>query len=207
MNRSTPQRGSTLLTAMVMVTVVLGMLAGILSYAMAQRQFAANYARNTDMMTCAESGLQLARTYYARNFTNWNSYLSQPNIYNPIRMATFNNPSSTPPGPADISATSPLRISNPELFIDVDGDNQADVFIYIRDNQDELPPAVDNPLRDNDQNVIVGAVCISNTMVPRNDTNAPPSPLHVESLLSYNVGGSQCTQAWCGNGAGNMNGQ
>ena len=205
MNRQTPQRGSTLLTAMVMVTVVLGMLAGILSYAMAQRQFAANYARNTDMMTCAESGLQLARTYYARNFINWNNYLSQPNIYNPIQMATFNNPSSTPPGPADISLTSPLRLSNPELFIDVDGDNQPDVFIYIRDNQDELPPAADNPLRDNDQNVIVGAICISTTMGPHAGQGRTTDPLQLEGILSYNFAGPQCTQAYCGNGAGNMN--
>jgi hypothetical protein len=187
MNRPMRQRGSTLLTAMVMVTVVLGMLAGILSYAMAQRNFAANYSRNTDM------------------FTNWNSYLSQPNIYNPIQMATFNNPSSTPPGPADISATSPLRLSNPELFIDVDGDNRADVFIYIRDNQDELPPAADNPLRDNDQNVIVGAICISNTMGPHAGHGLVTDPLQLEGILSYNFAGPQCTQAYCGNGAGNMN--
>jgi len=207
MKKRNSQPGSSLLATMVMLAVILGVVAGLLSYAFAQRRSAIRAARATDRLTCAESGLHLARTYFARNFPQWNTFLSQPNIYNPIQMATWNNPTSVPPGPADISATSPLRTSNPELFLDVDGDSIPDVFIYIRDNQDEYPPATDNPLRDNDQNVIVGAVCISNTMVPRNDTNAPPSPLHVESLLSYNVGGSQCTQAWCGNGAGNMNGQ
>jgi hypothetical protein len=196
-----------LLATMVMMAVILGMLVSLLTYAFAQRRAAINYARGADRLTCAQSGLQLARAYFARNFTRWNTFLSQPNIYNPIQMATWNNPTSTPRGPADISPTSPLRASNPELFIDVDGDNQPDVFIYIRDNQDEFPPAADNPLRDNDQNVIVGTICISTTMVPQSTGPAPAVPIHVESLLSYNVGGPQCTQAWCGNGAGNMNGQ
>lgn len=199
-------RGSSLLATMVMMAVILGMVVSLLTYAFAQRRAAINYARANDRMTCAQSGLQLARTYFARNFIRWNQFLSQPNVYNPIQMATWNNPSSTPPGPADISPSSALRTSNPELFIDVDGDNQPDVFIYIRDNQDEFPPATDNPLRDNDQNVIVGAICISTTMTPQ-ATTPPSPPIHVESLLSYNVGGPSCTQAWCGNGAGNMNGQ
>ncbi len=208
MTKLNSNRGSSLLATMIMLAVILGLVAALLSYSFAQRRSAINAARSTDRLTCAQSGIQLARTYFARNFTQWNTFLSQPNIYNPIQMATWNNPSSTPPGPADISPTSPLRTSHPELFVDVDGDNLPDVFIYIRDNQDEFPPAADNPFRDNDQNVIVGAICISTTMVPPNDTNSPSvasSPLHVESMLSYNVGGPQCTQAWCGNGAGNMN--
>jgi hypothetical protein len=193
------------MTSMVMITVILGMLAGLISYALSQRQAAINYSRGTDRLTCAQSGLLLARTYFARNFTSWNTFLSQPNIYNPVQMATWNNPTSTPPGPADFSPTSPLRTSNPELFIDVDGDNLPDVYIYIRDNQDEYPPAADNPFRDNDQNVIVGAICISKTMVPRPAPGQTVQPLQLESILSYNVAGPNCTQAWCGNGAGNMN--
>ena len=204
--RSQPQRGSSLLSVMVMVTVILVLLAGLLSYSLSQRAAAIKYVRSANQLTCAESGIQLARTYFARNFLNWNTYLSQPNIYNPIQTS-WNNPSSTPPGPANFAAGSPLRTSHPELFIDVDGDNVPDVYIYIRDNQDEYPPAVDNPLRDNDQNVIVGAICISTTMAPAAPPGgSPPPPMQIESILSYNVGGPQCTQAYCGNGAGNMNG-
>jgi type II secretory pathway pseudopilin PulG len=194
------QRGSSLISVMVMVTVILVLLASMLAYAVSQRAAAIRYSRAANQLTCAESGIQLARTYFARNFVNWNTYLSQPNIYNPIQTS-WNNP------PANFGPGSPLRASNPELFIDVDGDNLPDVYIYIRDNQDEFPPAVDNPLRDNDQNVIVGAICISTTMAP---SVAPgqttPPPMQVESILSFNVGGPQCTQAYCGNGAGNMNG-
>src|SRR5262249_15844735 len=101
-------RGSAVLTPMAMIAVILGMLAGLISYALSQRKTAINYSRNTDRLTCAESGLLMARAYFGRNFTNWNAFLSQPNIYNPIRMATWNNP------PADISDTSTLRTSNPE---------------------------------------------------------------------------------------------
>jgi type II secretory pathway pseudopilin PulG len=203
---SKAQHGSSLISVMVMVAVILVLLASLLSYAVSQRAAAIKHARGANQLTCAESGIQLARTYFARNFLNWNTYLGQPNIYNPIQTS-WNNPSSTPPGPANFGPGSPLRTSNPELFIDVDGDNLPDVYIYIRDNQDEFPPAVDNPLRDNDQNVIVGAICISTTMAP---SVAPgqttPPPMQIESILSYNVGGPQCTQAYCGNGAGNMNG-
>ncbi len=199
MNSKSP-RGSSLISVMVMVAVILVLLASMLAYAVSQRAAAIRYSRAANQLTCAESGIQLARTYFARNFLNWNAYLSQPSIYNPIQ-ASWNNP------PANFGPGSPLRASNPELFIDVDGDNFPDVYIYIRDNQDEFPPAPDNPLRDNDQNVIVGAICISTTMAP---SVAPgqttPPPMQIESILSFNVGGPQCTQAYCGNGAGNMNG-
>src|SRR5260370_13051552 len=136
--------GSTLISVIVMVTVILVLLAGLLSYAISQRSAAIKYARGANQLTCAESGIQLARTYFARNFLNWNTYLSQPNIYNPIQTS-WNNPSSTPPGPANFGPGSPLRTSNPELLIDVDGDNLPDGYIYIRHNQDGFPPPLNNP--------------------------------------------------------------
>ena len=114
-------------------------------------------------------------------------------------------------GSAPLAASNPssaaLRAAHPELFYDLDGDGAPDVYIYIRDNQDEPYGVADNYQRDNDQNVIVGAVCISSTMVPRLENGAlSTAQLHAESLLSYDLPGKTYTgQAGGATANGNIN--
>lgn len=200
MNKLRTPRGSALLTVVLLSSVLLLVALGALNYASSVRRRAINNARSLPRDACAESGLQLARSYFGANFNNWDTYLANPTVYNPI-------PSSANATPADPTSAT-LQANHPELFADLDGDGNYDVYIYCRDNPDERPPAIPNPARDNDQVLITGAVCISSTMVPRLDNGAPNTDrLTVEGLLSYDSPGQTYrSQAGAGTtGSGNMN--
>jgi len=194
------QRGSALLAVVALSGVLLGIALAVLYYAGQQRRRAVNEARLTTREGCAQAGLQLARSYFGRSFAGWNSYLASPGRFNPVR--TDDNP--TPADPGDAA----LRASNPEVFADLDGDGAPDVFLYIRDNEDELPPAAPNWRRDNDQVVVVGALCVSRTLAPRREDNSVDSDaLLMEGLLDYNVTGSVYRAQGTGGatGSGNLN--
>lgn len=197
------ERGSALLVAMVLSAVLLMLVAGLMLYAGAERRRAVSEAHGMIRVGCAEAGLQLARAYFAgQGAQKWNAFLSDPIDYNPV-PSTWNTSPATPGDP-----NSHVRKNHPELFFDLDGDGAPDVYIYVRDNQDELPPAPNNWARDNDQNVYVGAMCISSTLVPmRQDQKPDPSLMTAESLLSYNVpGNTYKSQAAAGaSGTGNIN--
>ncbi|MCY1016458.1 hypothetical protein [Pyxidicoccus sp. MSG2] len=190
-------RGSTLLMVIILVTVLMGLIASILVYAGKERIRAVAAGRNGQRQSCAESGLQLARSYYGRNFQNWNGYLAAPATYDPVRSSTNANPAD-PNTPA-------LQTAHPELFADLDGDGKPDVFLYIRDNDDELYPLPAERNRDNDHNVVVGAVCISSTLTPRSENTISPTLLAHEGLLSYNGENANCLTSNGGNGTGNCN--
>jgi hypothetical protein len=192
-------RGSTLLIVLILVTVLLGLVASILLYASKERIRAVATGRTGQRRSCAESGLQLARGYYGRNFKHWNSYLSAPSVHDPVR-SRYNLAPATPRDAA-------FQAAHPELFADVDGDGRSDVYLYIRDNDDELHPLAADWRRDNDHNVVVGAVCISSTLTPRNADGSPVSTLLAqEGLLSYNgEAAGKCLTANAGNGTGNCN--
>lgn len=198
------ERGSALIMAAMMIGILLMMVVFVLSLANRQRRQAITEARSAAREGCARTGLQLARSYFANNFGTWGTYLNAPGTYDPI------------PGPAHTAATqtaadphsATLQADHPELFQDLDGDGKADVMIFIRDNEDEYPPATLNWLADNDQNAIVGALCISETIAPRRDDGLiDPNMLMMESLLSFNVHGSTYgAQAGGGaSGTGNVN--
>jgi hypothetical protein len=203
MRTSYARRGSALITVVVIIAVIMLMILGLLQYAGAERQRAIANAHRVDRLGCAATGLQLARGYYGRNVALWNStFLAQANrsVYNPLDPVA--------PAAADDGALTALETSHPELFADLDGDGKFDVYMYVRDNADELPPATDNPYQDNDQNVIVGAMCISSTLQPhRLDGTVDSDALTAEGLLEYNLTGSTyASQAGAGaSGNGNMN--
>jgi hypothetical protein len=209
MNGRRSQRGGALLTTLIMTAVILAMLGALMLYANRVRMRAVDVSRAYTRLSCSEAGLQLARSYFGRTFAQWNTYLANPDAYDPIR-SSYNVIPADPNSPG-------LRAAHPELFADIDGDSpggdrEPDVFIYVRDNQDERPPAPPNWARDNDQNVIVGALCISRTMTPRSDRVdgmdggvVVRDPQSAESLLSFNSAQHGCTQAYCGDGTGNMN--
>jgi type II secretory pathway pseudopilin PulG len=181
----------------ILVTVLMGLIASILVYAGKERVRAVAAGRNGQRQSCAESGLQLARSYYGRNFHNWNTYVAAPSTYDPVRSSYNANPAD-PNNPA-------LQTAHPELFADLDGDGKQDVFLYIRDNDDELFPLPAERNRDNDHNVVVGAVCISSTLTPRSENTVSPTLLAHEGLLSYNGESAGCLTSNAGNGTGNCN--
>ncbi len=181
--RSRRERGAALLTAIFVAAFLAMLVAGLLNYVHNQRVRGIQSSRAIKRVSCAEAGLQYARSYFAKNFASWNTYLRDPSHYNPIQTGTFN---TTPANPMDpvLQGTS----GHPELFTDLDGDSFPDVYIYIRDNDDEALPASPNWAKDNDQTVIVGAVCISSTLAPlRQDGKVDTARLTLESILSFNL--------------------
>jgi len=189
---SSSQRGSALLTAAALTTVLLVVVAGLMYYASRSRDRAVAISRANSRLSCAESGLQLARAYYGRNYAFWNStFLPNPAVYNvSVSMAR----------------TTTFQTANPQLFADLDGDGQPDVYLFIHDNYDEFWPNANNPNRDNDLNVIVGAACVSSTLLPRADNGYLASTIISEGLLSYNPTGSYGSQGYhSGSGSGNLN--
>lgn len=197
MKSSRAQRGTALITAVLMIAVILGIVAVLMVYANSERNRAINNSRVAIQRSCAESGLQVARSFFGWNSANWDTYLSNPSVYDPI-SSSFNPTPATPMNAA-------FQTAHPELFADLDGDSLVDVYIYVRDNLDEFPPAAVNWARDNDRNVIVGAICVSSTMTPRLSRDAIIQPLTAEGLLSHTHVESGCLQANCGNGTGNLN--
>ncbi len=189
-------RGSTLLVVIILVTVLLGLVATIMLYAGKERIRAVATGRGGQRQSCAESGLQLARSYFGRNFKQWDTFLSAPSQYDPVR-SSYNTTPANPKNPA-------LQTARPELFADVDGDGAADVYLYIRDNADErFPLTMQEWNRDNDQNVVVGAVCISSTLTPRNPDGTPVATmLAQEGLLKYSGMNDEYESALGGNGTG-----
>ncbi|MFZ5443883.1 MAG: hypothetical protein ACOZQL_28015 [Myxococcota bacterium] len=193
------RRGAALITALLMMGLLAAIVAALMLYVSQQRQRSVSTARAMVRESCASSGLQLARAYFARNFASWNTFLSTPAKYNPVKTA-WNT------APADPLNTT-LQGSNPELFTDLDGDGALDVYIYVRDNADEGLPAPENWAHDNDQNVIIGAACISKTLVPQKGGRPDPDQLVMEAVLSFNLPNNGYTsQSLNGtSGTGNLN--
>lgn len=193
------RRGAALITALLMMGLLAAIVSALMLYVSEQRQRSVSNARSMVRESCASSGLQLARAYYARNFTSWNTYLAAPGTYNPVKTAW----NATPANPANTT----LHTTHPELFADLDGDGALDVYIYIRDNADEGLPAPENWAHDNDQNAIIGAVCISTTLVPWKGGRPDPDQVVMEGVLSFNlpdnVYGSQANSGT--SGTGNLN--
>jgi len=190
------ERGSALLTAVAMSIVLMMVLAGMIYYASRSRLRAISVSRSVSRIACADSGLQLARAYFGRNNALWNTtFLPNPGVYNAASTIA-----------TDATARANLITAHPELFADIDGDGNADVYLYVRDNMDEFLPNANNLSRDNDLTVIVGAMCISSTLVPRNEDGRSADPIMVEGLLSFNPTGSYGSQGYHGaSGSGNLN--
>jgi hypothetical protein len=189
--KSRLERGSALMTSVLLISVMLVVTAGVLFFAGQERRRAIQLSRAIPRNYCVETGMQMARTYFGANQATWNTYLSAPTQYNPVASTTNTTP-------ADPSTTA-LQTARPELFADLDGDGLHDVYIYIRDNQDDFTQfkeATRDDSRDNDLQVIVGAVCISSTLVPKREDGKPsPVPQTSEGILQYTPPGADYAEA------------
>ena len=180
------QRGSALLTAAALTAVMLLVVAGLMYYASRSRSRAVTISRGNSRIACAESGLQLARAYYGRNYPLWNStFLPNPAVYN----ATVST-----------ARTAAFQAANPQLFADLDGDGQPDVYLFIHDNVDvsgTLLPRVD-------------AASLASVAIALDGGTGGYIPMSSaiisEGLLSYNPAGSYGSQGYQGaSGSGNLN--
>jgi hypothetical protein len=196
--RTLKQRGQAMITAIIMMGLLAAIVTSLMVHVHNQRERTIMSARSMTRNSCASSGLQYARTYFSAQFSQWNTYLAAPSVYNPVRSPW----NATPTDPKTTIA------QHTALQSDIDGDGKADVFIYIRDNSDEILPSDENWANDNDQIVYVGAVCISSTMVPRRqDGKTDPNLVTMEALLSYNLPNNGYSSQGGGgtSGTGNIN--
>ena len=134
------QRGAAmLLVATLLVALLAG--GGIALYLQLQSTKGAGMvkaARTT--LYCAEAGLAASRKLIALNYLLWPLLLDADD---------GNNPPWYP-----ISA-------------DIDGEPGNDFEVTVRDNDDEVPPATNDPLRDNDRQIFLVGRCIKNAEVSR----------------------------------------
>ncbi len=184
------ERGSALLVTMGLSAVLLLLVAGLFLYAGAGRNRAIQRSREPLREGCAQAGLQLAKGYFLNHWGSLNSYLANPAVYNPVKgqwmsASLYSGKCATDPCTSAVPTDATLRTNHPELFVDLDSDGKSDVFLYVRDNMDELPPAKNDWTHDNDKSVFVGALCISSTLAPRRaDGAVDPTLLSAEALVT-----------------------
>jgi hypothetical protein len=204
-------RGVALITVVGVVAFLLMVILSLLYYTSAVHRREIGAARGLSEQSCAESGLQIARNFFSSTYkssSGWNTYLSQPQIYNPFgwntgpgagqRSIPKAGPNATP---AEVLAAANLRANYPMLFADLDGDGKADVYLYIRNDDEGGGPMVEG-----NRMVIAGALCISDTMAPRRpDGTADPTLAFAEGYL-FGIEDDDYIQKHAGHyGTGNYN--
>ena len=155
-----PQRGSAMLVTMIVISSLIAGAAVLVSMQLASNR-ATDVARTGLAATyCAEAGLSAARAQVAANYTLWNNELTSCNATYPC--------------------AEPAWLSQTYINHDIDNDNQPDFQLYIRDNDDELPPGVNDPKHDSDLRIFVVSRCIKYADTPK----------EVEELVEYSGGGT-----------------
>jgi hypothetical protein len=134
------QRGSAML---LVATLLVALLAGgaVALYVQLQGTKSASLVKaSKSSLFCAEAGVIAARPTLAQSYLNW-----------PILLDgnAANDPSWYP------------------LTGDIDGDGVNDYEVTIKDNDDEVPPAADDPEVDTDRRVFAVGRCLKNSDVSR----------------------------------------
>lgn len=159
------QRGSVM---MVVACILVALLAGggIALYVTVQGTKSTGYLKaNRSALYCAEAGLSAARAKLAEDPTQWNALLDGD---------AANDPAWYP------------------VTGDLDGDGAADYEVTVRDNDDELPPAANDPTHDSDLGILIVSRC----------TKYPETPRQVFELVFFELGNSAYRDQ-SGQGAGN----
>lgn len=138
--RDPGQRGSAML---LVATLLVALLAGgaVALYVQLQGTKSAGLVKaSKNSLFCAEAGVIAERSFLALNYLAWPVLLDGN---------SSNDPTWYP------------------LTGDLDGDGVADYSVTIKDNDDEVPPAPDDPLFDNDRRVYAVGKCLKNPDVSR----------------------------------------
>ena len=139
--RDPGQRGSAML---LVATILVALLAGgaVALYVQLQSTKSAGLVKaSKNSLFCAEAGIIAARPTLALNYLAWPALLDGN---------AANDPDWYP------------------ITGDLDADGVNDYEVTIRDNDDEVPPAPDDPMFDNDRRVLAVGKCIKSTEVSRN---------------------------------------
>ena len=180
MTQRNSQRGSAMLVTMIIVSSLLAGAAVLVSMQLSSNRASDLTRTGLSATYCAEAGLDAARGVVQANVANW-----------PAALAACNSPSLFP-------CASPSWLTPGGGFnTDIDGDGIPDVAVYIKDNDDEIPPTPNNLGVDNDLSVFVVSRCIKYA-----DTTK-----EVEELINYAGGGQdyRSQQGFGRYGAGNTN--
>jgi hypothetical protein len=124
-------RGIALLTVLIMVVLVAFAIAFAIQVSSKDVRDNAKQIHNLTVQDVAEGAMQQARAFYSKNQTQWDTYLAIQN-------------------PPDPSAHKELYAIVPAGF---------SCYFYARDDADEIPPAVNNPLHDNNHTIYIGSIC------------------------------------------------
>jgi hypothetical protein len=135
------QRGSAMLVTMIMISSLLAGAAVLVSMQLASNRSSDLTRTGLSATYCAEAGLDAAQPIVAQNFSNW-----------PAALLAC--------GAGPYPCAEPAWLSAALGNHDIDGDGIPDYTVYIRDNDDEVPPTPNNLTVDNDLRVFVVARCI-----------------------------------------------
>jgi hypothetical protein len=171
----TPERGSAMLITLVLISALLGG-AAILSSLQISSLRGAGLSRSKMSATyCAEAGLTMSHPSASKNYSQWNSALCKPSCAAPAQ---------------------PSWLGSNAFSHDLDDDGVDDFSVTLRDDDDEVAPAPNDPAIDVNYKVYLVSTCLK----------YPDTPVQVMELVKYSPS-AQCYQSQEGgcNSRGNMN--
>ncbi len=165
LTKRTPQRGSAMLVTMIIIASLLAGAAVLVSMQLASNRSSDMTRSGIAATDCAESGLNAARSFVVANIANWNAAL-----------ATCGSGATYP-----CAEPTWLTYAGGGVTHDSTGSNGSnqDYTLYLKDNDDELPPSPNDPSHDSDLRVFVVSRCTKYTDTVK----------EVEELIEYTGGG------------------
>ena len=166
MTQRNSERGSAMLVTMIVVSSLLAGAAVLVSMQLSSNKASDLTRTGLSATYCAEAGLDAARSVVQANVGFW-----------PAALAACNSPSMFP-------CAEPSWLSSGIGSHDLDGDGLPDFAVYIKDNDDEVPPTPNNLGIDNDLSVFIVARCIKYADTVK----------EVEELVNFAGGGQDYRQ-------------
>jgi hypothetical protein len=171
-----------MLMVLSVVVLLTFLIVAAMTWSKSDRVRTGKLIHNQTVQELAESTMQYGRAFYGQQavYAKWNTYLAYF-----VTAKTF----------------AQVKADHPEVVPPLPTDTGYDCFSYAKDDPDELPPAANDPQRDNNLQIFVGAMCVE---------QSPPggrAALQAELMapLQFNPTGSSC-QAQSGAGTqGNNN--
>lgn len=153
------ERGSAMLVTMIVIASLLAGAAVLVSMQLASTRSSDLTRTGMEATYCAEAGLEAAQPVVAANFAGWGSALA-----------------ACGSGPYPCAEPSWLQSA---FSHSLSGGSGSDFWIYLKDNDDELPPNPNNLQLDNDQKIFIVSRCIKYADTVK----------EVEELIQYSGGG------------------
>lgn len=176
MQRGERERGSAMLVTLILIAALLAGASVLADLQLLSARSSGLVRTRTQALYCAEAGLAAAAPVVAANYAQWGTALAAS-------------------GAATPDTSEPAWLAAGIGSHDLDGDGVADFTVYLKDDADEVPPASNDPTRDQNLRVYVVATCL-------HDAETPAS---VEELVQL-AGGGTCYKSQIG-GCRNDNNQ